>query len=108
MSREQPVIRLWAVGALAVAALLAGGCSRAIGGTPVAAPGAAGAVLNSTCGQFVTFGTAERREVIIAIGEDGNKLVALNPDAWVDLAAALCTFVNPDALVKEVLRGALR
>lgn len=91
-----------------VVALLASGCSRAIGGTPVAAPGAAGVSLDTTCGRYIELGTAERREVIIAVGEDGNKLVALNPDAWVDLAAALCTFVNPDALVKEVLRGALR
>jgi hypothetical protein len=47
-------------------------------------------------------GKADRRMVIVAIGEDGNRLVALNPDAWVDLAAALCTFVKPDAAVRDV------
>lgn len=102
------MIRTGTVAAVVAAALISGGCSRAIGGTPVAAPGAVGMALDATCGQYVTMGKAERREVIIAVGADGNKLVALNPDAWVDLAAALCTFVSPDAPVKEVLRGALK
>lgn len=102
------VIRSRTAAALVAVAVVSVGCSRAIGGTPVAAPGAAGGSLDTTCGQYVTLPNADRREVIIAIGQDGNKLVALNPDAWVDLAAALCTFVNPDALVKEVLRGALK
>lgn len=102
------VIRSGTVAALVAIAVVSGGCSRAIGGTPVAAPGATGASLDTTCGEYVTLPKSDRREVIIAIGDDGNKLVALNPDAWVDLAAALCTFVDPDAPVKEVLRGALK
>jgi hypothetical protein len=99
--------------ALALVALVSGGCSRAIEGTPMATPGQAGigagtAVLETTCGQYVTMGNADRRTVIVAIGEDGNRLVALNPDAWVDLAAALCTFVKPAAVVRDVLKGAAR
>jgi len=98
--------------ALVLVALLSGGCSRAIEGTPMATPGqagvGAGAALDATCGQYVTMGKADRRAVIVAIGEDGNRLVAMNPDAWVDLAAALCTFVKPDATVRDVLKGAAR
>lgn len=99
--------------ALVLVALLSGGCSRAIEGTPMATPGQAGisagaAALDTTCGQYVAMGQADRRAVIVAIGEDGNRLVALNPDAWVDLAAALCTFVKPGAAVRDVLKGAAR
>lgn len=99
--------------ALVLVALLSSGCSRAIGGTPMATPGQAGlsagaAALDTTCGQYVTMSKADRRAVIVAIGEDGNRLVALNPDAWVDLAAALCTFVKPGATVRDVLKGAAR
>lgn len=94
-------------------ALLAAGCSRAIDGTPVATPGQGGvaagaALLDTTCGQYVAMDPSTRREVIVAIGEAGNRLVALGPDAWVDLAAALCTFVDPGDPVADVLKGAVR
>lgn len=95
------------------AAVVVVGCSRAVDGTPVATPGQAGvsagaALLDTTCAEFVAQDNVERREVIVAIGEAGNRLVALSPDAWVDLAAALCNFVEPDARVRDVLKGAAR
>lgn len=101
------------VAALLVVAVLAGGCSRAVEGTPVATPGQAGltadtALLDINCADFVALDDLDRREVIVAIGESGNRLVALSPDAWVDLAAALCNFVEPDTLVVDVLKGAAR
>ena len=51
---------------------------------------------------------AGRREVIAAIGADGNKLVASNPELWVGLAAALCTFTDPETPVLDVVAGGLR
>lgn len=107
------VIRRRTAATLVAVALVSAGCSRAIGGIPVAAPGQAGisegaALLGTTCGEFVAMSKADRRKVIVAIGADGNRLVALNPDAWVDLSAALCTFVKPGAPVRDVLKGAAR
>lgn len=98
---------------LLAVAVLAAGCSRAVEGTPVATPGQAGvaddaALLDTTCADFVAQDSRDRREVIVAIGEAGNRLVALSPDAWVDLAAALCNFVDPGARVADVLKGAAR
>lgn len=96
------------------AALAAGGCSRAIGGTPVATPGQAGisiggaALLDTTCREYVAMGESSRREVIVAIGEDGNQLVATSPDLWVGVGAALCTFADPGAPVKDVITGGFR
>ncbi len=96
--------------ALAVAALAAGGCSRAIGGTPVAAPGEIGAaaLIATTCRDYTAMTQAARREVILAIGAEGNKLVAMNPDLWVGVAAALCGFVDPGAPVRDVVTGGVR
>lgn len=94
--------------------LVTGGCSRAIDGTPVATPGQAGirvggaALLDTTCREYVAMGSAARREVIVAIGEDGNQLVAGNPDLWVGVGAALCAFVDPGAPVRDVLTGGFR
>jgi hypothetical protein len=93
--------------------VLVGGCSRAVEGTPVATPGqagisASGALLDTTCAEFIAQDERGRREVIVAIGDEGNRLVALSPDAWVDLAAALCNFVDPGSKVADVLRGAAR
>ena len=103
------------VGLLAVAVVLAaGGCSRAIDGSPVATPGQAGiglggaALLETTCREYVAMGSAARREVIVAIGEDGNQLVAANPDLWVGVGAALCTFAEPSAPVRDVVTGGFR
>ena len=95
---------------LVVAVLGAGGCSRAIGGTPVATPGQAGvaARINTTCRDYVGLTESERRDVIVAIGEDGNKVVAANPDLWVGVATALCNFVDPSAPVKDVVTGGMR
>ena len=104
-------MRRWITGALLVAAVLgAGGCSRAIEGTPMATPGQAGAAarLNTTCRDYVGMTQAQRRDVIVAIGEDGNKVVAANPDLWVGVAAALCNFVDPGAPVKDVVTGGMR
>ena len=68
-------MRRWMTGALLVAAVLgAGGCSRAIEGTPMATPGQAGAAarINTTCRDYIGMTQSERRDVIAAIGEDGN------------------------------------
>ena len=104
-------MRLMPIAALLVAAAVGvGGCSRAIEGTPKATPGQAGtaARLNSTCRDYLGMTESERRDVIIAIGEDGNKVVAANPDLWVGVAAALCNFVDPSAPVKDVVTGGMR
>ena len=93
--------------ALAVAAVLGtAGCDRAISGTPVAAAGAA--LLSTRCSEYVSMPEAGRREVIAAIGADGNKLVDSNPGLWVGLAAALCTFTDPETPVLDVVAGGLR
>jgi hypothetical protein len=109
MTRHRATVLL----AATAVAVLAGGCSRAVDGTPVATPGQAGisadgALLDTTCADFVAQDERGRREVIVAIGDAGNRLVALSPDAWVDLAAALCNFVDPVSRVADVLRGAAR
>lgn len=96
------------------AVLGAGGCSRAIVGTPVAAPGQAGVgaagadPLNTTCREYGGMSESARREVIAAIGADGNQLVATNPDLWTGVAAALCTFADSSAPVKDVVTGGIR
>ena len=97
------------IGAIALMFAVAG-CSHAIGGTPVAAPGEVGAaaLLRTTCLDFAAMTDTARRDVIAAIGQDGNKLVAANPDLWVGVAAALCTFVDPSAPVRDVVTGGIR
>lgn len=99
-----------AVLAVAVAALPIAGCSKAIGGTPVANPAdiGAAALVNTTCREYTAMKDAARLEVIAAIGADGNKLVAMNPDLWAGVAAALCGFVDPGAPVKDVVTGGIR
>jgi hypothetical protein len=52
--------------------------------------------------------SSARREVIAAIGADGNDLVATNPDLWAGVAAALCTFASPSAPVRDVVTGGIR
>ena len=97
--------------AVLLALVLGGaGCSRAIGGTPLAAPGEVGAaaLLRTTCRDYAAMTDTARRNVIEAIGAEGNKLVAANPDLWVGVAAALCTFVDPSAPVKDVVTGGIR
>lgn len=97
------------IGAIAVMLALAG-CSHAIGGTPVADPNALGAaaLLRTTCREYAAMTDTARRDVIAAIGQEGNKLVATNPDLWVGVAAALCSFVDPSAPVKDVVTGGIR
>lgn len=90
----------------ATAVLVAGGCSRGIAGTPVAAPGAA--LLATTCRDYSAMSPTARREVIAAIADGGNQLVATNPDLWVGVAAALCTFAAPSAPVRDVVTGGIR
>lgn len=104
-------MRRWTIAVLLVAAVVAaGGCSRAIEGSPTATPGQVGSMarINTTCRDYVDMSEAERKDVIIAIGEDGNKLVASNPDLWVGVAAALCNFVDPSAPVRDVVTGGMR
>lgn len=110
--------RRWArpgvVAALAAAVLVAPGCSRPIDGTPIAGPDATGAavpeadLLDTTCRQYQAMKADARRAVIAAIGEDGNQLVAINPDVWVGVAAALCTFADAGAPVRDVVTGGIR
>lgn len=92
---------------LAVAVTCAAGCTRAIGGSPVATPGQAGlaAKLNTTCSEYVEMSQPERRDVIVAIGDDGNTILAESPDQWAAVASALCRFVDPAAPVKDILPG---
>jgi hypothetical protein len=97
-----------------VSAGVLGGCARAIDGTPVATPGQAGLpvaaedLLATTCRQYVAMPEPARRQVIVAIAEGGNQLVAGNPDLWVGVAAALCAFVDPGAPVRDVVTGGIR
>lgn len=99
---------------LAVAVLAGGGCSRPIPGTPVATPGeagrtvAAGDLLSATCRDYLAMKQPERREVIEAIAEDGNQLVAMNPEIWAGVATALCGFADPGAPVRDVITGGIR
>ena len=90
--------------------LTAGGCSRAIEGVPTAAPGevARAALVNTTCREYTAMPTSDRRAVIAAIAAEGNQLVAANPDLWVGVAAALCSFVSPSAPVRDVVTGGIR
>ena len=87
------------------------GCANEISGTPVAAPGEAGKglapadLLSTTCRQFLTMDDPTRREVITAIGQDGNKFISGNPEIWVGVAGALCSFVDPSAPVKDIIMG---
>jgi hypothetical protein len=45
-----------------------------------------------------------QRQVIEAIGEQ-SELVALNPELWITMASAMCTFADPAALVKDAVVG---
>ena len=102
------------IAVLATAAVGLTACSRPVDGTPVAGPEAAEAavpeadLLATTCRQYQAMPSEARRAVIIAIGEDGNQLVAINPDVWVGVAAALCTFADAGAPVRDVVTGGIR
>lgn len=95
---------------VAIAVVLTGaGCSREIVGTPVAAPGQTGldtsALLETTCREYLEMDVSGQRDVIKAIGDNGNKLVKMNPEIWVQVAAGLCGFVDPSAPVKDIVMG---
>ena len=105
-------IRRLGLVALAAAVIVAGaGCAKPIAGTPVAAPGQAGKPLvpadlaSATCREYLAMDEATRREVIKAIGDKGNQLIGMNPEIWVGVAGALCTFVDPSAPVRDILVG---
>lgn len=103
-------MRIVCTALVAIAVVLAGaGCSREIVGTPVAAPGQTGLdtseLLATSCREYLEMDTSGQRDVIKAIGDNGNKLVAMNPEIWVQVAAGLCRFVDPSAPVKDVVMG---
>lgn len=87
------------------------GCGNKIEGKPVAVPGEAGKplppanLLSTTCRQYLKMDDSTRRDVIKAIGNNGNELVTMNPELWVGVAAALCGFVDPSAPVKDIVIG---
>ena len=102
-------VRRGAAVVLAATARCVGGCSRSVEGMPLAAPGPTGTeLLSTTCRQYTEMNNSDRREVIGAIGEAGNQLVAMNPDLWVGVAAALCPFAAASAPVKDVVTGGIR
>ncbi|WP_231644486.1 hypothetical protein [Mycolicibacterium baixiangningiae] len=68
-------------------------------------PGAPPAGLAATaCGEYIAMDEATQRQVIVAIGEQ-NELVALNPELWITMASAMCTFADPATLVKDAVVG---
>ncbi|MGB3482702.1 MAG: hypothetical protein WBB07_10885 [Mycobacterium sp.] len=71
--------------------------------TPPSSTGAPG-LANTTCGDYVDLDEESQRRVISAIGAQ-NDLVSLNPELWISLASALCTFATPSTTVREVLEG---
>ncbi|TGD89045.1 hypothetical protein BayCH28_06615 [Mycolicibacterium sp. CH28] len=103
--------RLGLAALVATVVLAGGGCAKPIPGTPVATPGEAGKgmvpadLLTTTCREYLTMDAATRREVIKAIGKDGNRVVAMNPELWAGVAGALCSFVSPSAPVRDVVIG---
>lgn len=58
----------------------------------------------TTCTDYVNMDEATQRQVITAIGEQ-NELVALNPELWITMASAMCTFAQPGTLVKDAVMG---
>ncbi|MFS0898563.1 hypothetical protein [Mycolicibacterium litorale] len=59
---------------------------------------------DTTCGEYVDMDQATQRQVIEAVGEQ-NELVALNPELWITMASAMCTFADPATLVKDAVVG---
>jgi hypothetical protein len=74
--------------------------------TRTSAPGAPGtpAVADTTCEEYLDLDEDAQRDVITAIGDE-NDLVALNPELWITVTSALCTFAEPTTPVREVLEG---
>lgn len=96
---------------IAVTVLVCTACSHKIAGTPVAAPGEAGKtgdpaeLITTTCREYLEMDDDSRYDVIMAIGQDDNQLVAINPNLWVGVAGALCSFVDPRAPVRDIIMG---
>ena len=69
-------------------------------------PGAPGSptAADTTCDEYIGLDEESQREVISAIGEE-NDLVALNPELWITVTSALCTFADPTTPVRDVLEG---
>jgi hypothetical protein len=59
---------------------------------------------DTTCDEYVGLDEEAQRAVISAIGEE-NDLISLNPELWITLTSALCTFAEPSTTVREVLEG---
>lgn len=70
--------------------------------TRTATPGSPAA--DTTCDEYIDLDEAAQREVITAVAAD-NELVSLNPELWVTLTSALCTFAEPSTPVRDVLAG---
>jgi hypothetical protein len=70
-------------------------------GTPGAPPTGLAATL---CSDYIKMDEAAQGDVIAAIGAD-NELVALNPELWVTMASAMCTFASPSTLVRDAVMG---
>lgn len=70
--------------------------------TRTATPGSPAA--DTTCDEYINLDETAQREVITAVAAD-NQLVSLNPELWVTLTSALCTFAEPSTPVRDVLAG---
>ncbi|WP_422742467.1 hypothetical protein ACN27E_14650 [Mycobacterium sp. WMMD1722] len=56
------------------------------------------------CRDYLDMDEAGQREVIAAIGEN-NELVRLNPELWITMASAMCTFADPSTPVGDAVMG---
>ncbi|MET0900892.1 MAG: hypothetical protein ABWY45_23510 [Mycobacterium sp.] len=72
--------------------------------TNAPAPPGTPADADTTCDEYVNLDEDAQRAVISAIGEE-NDLISLNPELWITLTSALCTFAEPSTTVREVLEG---
>lgn len=81
---------------------------------PTAAPGAPGGpgapgapptgLAATVCSDYLDMDQAAQQDVIAAIGAE-NELVALNPELWITMASAMCTFAEPSTLVRDAVMG---
>lgn len=58
----------------------------------------------TTCGDYLTMTKQQQRQVIDAIGKD-NELIQMNPELWVGLGTAMCSFTPKTTLVKDAVAG---
>lgn len=70
--------------------------------TRTATPGAP--IEDTTCDEYIDLDEDAQRRVIVAVGKE-NELVTLNPELWITLTSALCTFAEPSTPVRDVLEG---